>query len=306
MSQAIVVGGLSVAMLLLAVSVFVFVLSNFTQKPIGPVAANSIDEQLSDRKHKPAKESPGPLEQRPGNSRPSPLFPPNKNGARSPQKPRGESVPRPSAPRVPPGKPVTPPKTMLEPPAAPSIPTTPEELDQLREALTAARHALGERNLDLAAAQLLLANRLAKLPEHQGMIDRLQLLHEYVGEFWTVVAEGMQQLNEQGELPLGERIVSVVEANQERILIRDRGRNREFARMELPPKLAQAIAENRLDKESPENKVCLGAFLAVDPDSSPNDARSLWQQAQRAGVLVAGELLPVLTDDYDRIGEPDA
>ena len=302
MSQAIVVGGLSVAMLLLAVSVFVFVLSNFT----GPVAKNPIDEQLPDRNHKPAKESPGPLEQRPENSRSSPLFPPNKRGVRSPQKPGGESVPRPSAPRVPPGKPVTPPKTMLEPPAAPSIPTTPEELDQLREALTAARHALGERNLDLAAAQLLLANRLAKLPEHQGMLDRLQLLHEYVGEFWTVVAEGMQQLNEQGELSLGERIVSVVEANQERILIRDRGRNREFARMELPPKLAQAIAENRLDKESPENKVCLGAFLAVDPDSSPNDARSLWQQAQSTGVLVAGELLPVLTDDYDRIGEPDA
>ena len=180
-------------------------------------------------------------------------------------------------------------------------PPTRAELVKLSVALKSSRAALTERDLEAADRELEEAEQLARLPEHVALVKRLRLLHDYVKEFWNAVAEGMKRLDTEGELKINNTIASVVEATEDRIVVRVNGQNLRYNRMQLPPGLALAIADNWFDASRPVNRVFRGAFLAVEPNYEVDEARAVWEKAAKAGVDQVQDLMPVLNDKYDLV-----
>jgi hypothetical protein len=54
----------------------------------------------------------------------------------------------------------------------------------------------------------------------------------------------------------------------------------------MPKGLANTIANQWFDKK-PQNKLFIGAFLAVDPQGSPAEAKQVWEDAAKAGADAA-------------------
>ena len=180
-----------------------------------------------------------------------------------------------------------------QPPAQPAA-----ELAELSRTLTTARRALAERNLIVAENELARAENLAKLPEHREKLDRLKTLHRYVVEFWKAVTESVDGLRANEELQIGETVALVVETRPGLLIIRIAGTNRRYTPRDIPAGLAKALAARWLDEKAASSKVILGAFLVVDPKSTPALARREWQAAQAAGFEL-GDMMKVIDDTYD-------
>lgn len=144
-----------------------------------------------------------------------------------------------------------------------------------------------------------LASQVRRPPE-RTCVTALDALLMHLEEFWRGVTQATASLRSTEELPIGETMVIVVEADRERIVVRAAGRNRTYAVREMPTALVRAVVEQRFQK-GPDTQILLGAFLAVDPKGDPAEARRLWQAAKNSGADV-GLLMEAL--DYAPDGGP--
>ena len=306
-SQAMVFVGVFGASVLLAVSWITYIVSK------SPEISSAVDIELKGNQTSGANPVSGP----PRQPEPRPDAQPGPDSGLAPR-PEPERVPeqrpqpqppqlqrpQPEPPQLQPPQPQRPqperpqPEPVPQPVSVPVPQPTAEELAQLGSALAAAKTALGDRTFDRANVELATAERLAKLPEHKAMVERLALLRDHVIEFWNAVAEGMVGLDNAGELQVKNTYVAIVEASRARIVIRVAGQNRRYTRLQLPAGLAMAIAMNWFDESQPRNLLFQAAFLAVEPNAEPGDARSVWDRAAAAGVDVEG-VMPVVDDRYD-------
>jgi len=168
-----------------------------------------------------------------------------------------------------------------------------EQTDAARKSLDDIRAALAARDLPKAQASLAEVKRLEVEGPVREERDRLEDLTGYVAEFWDSVDRGMQLLQAVDEIMIGDQPVSVVEVGQGTVILRVAGQNREYTRVNIPPKLALTLAERVLKRDAPENQVLFGAFLAVDAKGDRKLARQAWDTAVRAGLDVK-HLLPEL------------
>ncbi len=176
-----------------------------------------------------------------------------------------------------------------------------EELsDDFRVTTRQVWQAMAARDLVKARETLnALASQVRRPPE-RACVTALDALLMHLEEFWRGVTQATASLRSTEELPIGETMVIVVEADRERIVVRAAGRNRTYAVREMPTALIRAVVEQRFQKGS-DTQILLGAFLAVDPKGDPAEARRLWQAAQNSGADV-GLLMEVL--DYVPDGGP--
>ncbi|MEX0586783.1 MAG: hypothetical protein WD176_09070, partial [Pirellulales bacterium] len=264
-------------------------------KPTLPSQVNASlpgpEKSRVDATHRPVTDLPQPPmpdepkpEPAPGEKMPDEKMPDEKTPAKPDQ----------PAPMPPDLKPLTP------KPVEPEVtkPARPSAVADMVRALTAAKGALGKRQVDQALIETQVATNLAQTPEQKAMCDRLKSLTHYVGEFWKAVRESMKGLKGGEELQIREIIGIVVESSPDSITIKIAGRNRTFDHLTLPSGVAEVLADRWLKQDDPVSKVIKGAFYAVDPQREPKDARRLWQEAQLAGADVE-QLLPVLDDKYD-------
>jgi hypothetical protein len=181
---------------------------------------------------------------------------------------------------------------------AQEAPPDPAQAAKFRASLAAARKALGERAMEDAEARIAEAGELAVSQEQRWLVSGFEALATHVNSFWEAVREGMKGLEEAGELTVGSTLVSVVEANEDRLVIRVNGQNRRYSPDNLPAGVAAAIAKKWFD-DRPENKVILGAFYFVDPRTDLADARRLWEEAAGGGVDVKDllALLPIAASE---------
>jgi hypothetical protein len=209
-------------------------------------------------------------------------------------------------------KPVEPPP-MPQPPAPEPPAPMPEEIPlptraevtAFAKAMITARAALTDGNLEEAKSQLTQAEPLAKLPEHKQMLERLQMLENYVGQFDNALRESVKGFQSGTEIEVGSTVVLVVEVipnpeMPEALILRVAGMNKRYAWSELPAGLAVAIANKWLTQSDPVSKIVTGAYLAVARINSVDRARALWEEADQAGESTRS-LLPVLDDRYDEI-----
>jgi hypothetical protein len=209
-----------------------------------------------------------------------------------------EADPLPKPPSV---KPATP---TPEPPKP--APVDPAQAAKLRRLLANARAKLGERKQAEAKKLIALASQLANTPEEQELVDRVDALEKYVGEFWSAVRDSLKALKPADEIDVDDSTkVIVVEASADTLTIHLGNANRRFTVSQIPSGLAVALAWRSLDANKPENKIFIGAFHLVDPKTGRQFAKQDWNEAAAAGVDVKN-LLPLLEPDPKDATLPDA
>jgi hypothetical protein len=173
----------------------------------------------------------------------------------------------------------------------------------LGKALTTARIALGEQNFEEADKQLAKAEPLAKLPAHREKWARLKEAAGYVKQFRKAVEDAANSLEAGATFTVGSStVVAMVETTPDKVVIRSAGQNKSYPYADLPPGLAVALADLKLDGANPINRVIKGSYYAVakggDDGIRLEKAKTWWEEAQLGGVDI-GHLMPFLTDKYD-------
>ena len=180
-----------------------------------------------------------------------------------------------------------------KPPPTPTAQSDPARPAELRQTFRAVRAAWNARDTAKATQSLEQAAKLATSADEKQELQRLQTLDNHVKHFWGAVSKSLSDLRVGEELHVGSTIVAVVEASPGSLTVHVTGTNQTFTLATLPAGLALLLAERSLDAQSPDTKVSLGAFHAVDGRGQPKVARRLWEEASLAGADV-DELLPLL------------
>ncbi|MFP6612878.1 MAG: hypothetical protein VB835_11255 [Pirellulales bacterium] len=166
------------------------------------------------------------------------------------------------------------PDPMPLPPNPTPIPAEPEPLPELSIGhlkkinfhLDEAKTLLTERDPNTARTMIRLAKQIAeekRTGPHTEKIERMAMLTEFVGEFWSAVDNSIRDLAGQ-DLDVGSTVVHIQAVSQASISYRMAGRNFRKSRHEWPAGLVRAIAERWLEKE-PQSSLFVGAFMAVEP-----------------------------------------
>lgn len=219
---------------------------------------------------KPGPEKPGPADKPSPGEKPGPADP-AQPGEKPKEKPEPGEKPDPSE---------TP-----QPKAPPPPKADPVKQAAWQQAVGEARVSLAEHDLESADGHLAGAAANAQTPEEHAVVERLKLLRAYLGQFWDGVRQSVATLQGGEEIIVGDTRVAVVEADQEKLIVKAAGQLRRWPIERIPASIVLPLAERWFNKNT-ASKVVLGAYLAVDPKGSPQRARQLWEEAARAGVDV--------------------
>jgi outer membrane biosynthesis protein TonB len=261
---------------------------------------------------RPAESAPAattPAEQTPTTSVPMPMpMPTPSNEPTTPPAPVPETTPLPDPKPDPVTEPMSEPEPKPEPAPEPvpmppiPAPAKPADLAALGKALTLGKAAITEQNFDEADKYLAEAASLATTDEHRQLVARLREVAGYVRQFRQAVIAAANEFEAGEAFKVGtSTLVAVVEATPDKIIIRHTGQNKVYPYAELPPGLAVAIADFKLDSADPVSRVVKGAYYAVangDQRALHEKAKTWWEEAQLGGVDLA-HLMPFLTDQYD-------
>jgi hypothetical protein len=198
------------------------------------------------------------------------------------------------------GLPAVPSATPAGPVPGDSAPTA-EQVQELSQAMIAARTALEGGQYDDALAKLAGVSRLPMLDDHAQRYERLQLLVQYARNFREELSKAVAALRGGDEVPVGtSTVVGVVQTERDRITVRVAGANRVYGIDDLPVGLAIAIADTNLSESDPISLVIKGAHLAARKDARDDQlakAREWFREAKQKGADI-GDLDKVLDDSY--------
>ncbi|HEY2839392.1 MAG TPA: hypothetical protein VGJ26_09595 [Pirellulales bacterium] len=228
----------------------------------------------------------------PTSSNPSATSAPNS----APLPPEEPAQPAPAR-SAPPAEPEpTPPPTSPPPDPKPDPVTSAgaKQVAVVREALAEARTALSKRDIVGAAKGLDLALVEASTPELLAEVENAKTLHHYVDGFWGAVRERIQGMKGGEELPIGKRLVNVVERRGDRLIIHDSGRSHTYGAHDMPADYAEALADSWLKKDNPNRAVFIGVFWAVDAKGDAKRGRQILEEAKKAGSTAASDVLEAL------------
>jgi hypothetical protein len=217
-----------------------------------------------------------------------------------PMSPSGLPIVTPATAPSDPGLSPVPPPTPVSPAPDGAAPT-PQQVQELSRALTAARSALENGQFEDALTQLGGVERLPMLPDHFERYQRLQLLIQYARNFRSELSKAISSLSGTDEIPVGtSTVVGVVETGRDRITVRVAGANRTYGIDELPVGLAIAISDLHLAKSDPISLVVKAAYLTSRKDIRADQlakARDWFREAKQKGADI-GDLEKVLDDSY--------
>jgi hypothetical protein len=172
----------------------------------------------------------------------------------------------------------------IEAPAVPEPPPSSQEQKALRAAMEKVGLALSDRDTEAARRHLASARTLAVTEAQKAQLAGLEAMAGHLDEFWNRMSRVVGQLEAGEEFLFNEEPILVVEATPQRLVLRGRGQNREYAIRDIPGLMVIRLADKYLRDQ--ESRVGYGVFLAVDPKGDPQRARAIWETAARAGVDV--------------------
>lgn len=162
-------------------------------------------------------------------------------------------------------------------------------------ALRELRAAMGARDLPAIKAKFEAAGKLKGEPKYDTELNRLELLANYVTQFWQAVdrAGRTMQAGEPRELKIGETIGIFVEYENKTLILKVAGQLRTYPLQTMPHKVALLVAQQELDPNNANNKIIFGTFLLMDAKGDPKLAKQMWDEAAR-GKADVKFLLPEL------------
>jgi hypothetical protein len=220
-------------------------------------------------------------------SEPSPSNDPQKpkSTTKSPPKPQGK--PKPESSETPGPQP------------------TREEIAQVVSAMKSARESLTNSEVNRARKQLAAVMSVPKTAMHEQQFERLSRLIDYNASFQSLLETALGSFRGGSELKIGNTYISIVEINDELVIIRAVGMNKRYRRHEIPPKLAIVFVETAI-KEEPAVLLAKGAYI-LSREKPPEELRSKaldWlTKAAATNAAEVDSLLPVFEDEYE-LGQP--
>lgn len=215
--------------------------------------------------------------------------------------PMPEPESKPVEPEVKPEPEPVKPKPKPEPKPMP----TAAELAELSRLMKEAKTALGDFNFDEATAALEQARGLARLPEHQAIVERLKIVGDMAKRFRQAIQESMGKLDAGDVIKVGTSTeAAIVETSPQKLVIRVAGQNRTYTLDDMPLGLAVNIGERALNTDDPKTKLFKGAYVFVDKRTEAmqlEKVKTWWEEAQDSGID-ASDLLAILSDSYDFAG----
>lgn len=171
-----------------------------------------------------------------------------------------------------------------------------QDEDPKAVALRELRAAMGARDLPAIKTKFEAAAKLkAGDPKYETELNRLELLGNYVTQFWQAVdrAGKTMQASEPRELKSGETIAIFVEYENKTLILKVAGQLRTYPLQTMPAKVALMVAQQELAPNNANNKVIFGTFLLMDAKGDRKLAKQMWDEAAAAKVDVKF-LLPEL------------
>lgn len=178
-----------------------------------------------------------------------------------------------------------------EPETKPETKPEPMPAADAAQAMAAARAEMAAGRPELAQQQLESVGELAADDPHAKEFERVKAMVHYVQGFWTAVGESIAMLEPGQDFAYEDSRAVLVQKEGKNLEFRIAGQSRTFPVDDLPPKIAYALAENRLDANDPNNKLFLGAFQLVSTGGDREKARALWLQASLQGFQEAVDVV---------------
>jgi hypothetical protein len=159
---------------------------------------------------------------------------------------------------------------------------SPEEAAAIAKSLQEVRAALAKRELSKAKDLLDEATIEASAPDSRARVNRVEILISYVENFWDAVRKTLPKLEAAETIEIDGTTIAIVEADEEHLVVRIEGRNREYPWQKLPAKIAYYLANRWLAPDDPVRNLVLAAFEIVEPKGDLTQAQSLLDAATAA------------------------
>jgi hypothetical protein len=159
---------------------------------------------------------------------------------------------------------------------------SPEEAAAVTKALKDVRAALAGRDLTKAKDLLDEATIEATAPDTVAQLNRVEMLTSYVEMFWDAARKTLPKLQAAETIEIDGKMVAIVEADEEHLVVRIEGRNREYNWTKIPPRIAYYLADRWLAKDDPVRNLVLAAFEIVEPKGDLAHAERLLDAASAA------------------------
>lgn len=274
--------------------------------PVPPVNTPSVAEPKKEtpKAETPPEETPEPSKPEPPRRKPKPKPQPEEAPAEEmpaePTKPVAEPKPEPIKPTTPAPEPM--PQPVPEPMPSPSeeMPKA-EDVIKLAKGLREARVLVRESNAEEALKILKGLESLPMAPAHRAKWDRLYFLADSVRQCIEALQRTVPRLEAGSTITVGNTVISIVEGDMQKIIVRINGQNRTYSLNELPVGLGIALADMSLDRKEAVNLVVKGAYVIArsSDDAQIAKARAWWQEAITRGISECERLVPVIEDTYD-------
>lgn len=187
------------------------------------------------------------------------------------------------------------------PPPAPEAAVPPSPPADVEAALQAAYAAMCGGKFDDAAARLGTVSGGSDRSVDERL-KRWQRLLEYARGYADLRTKAYRAAAGGREYDLGDRVIVVIEMNEDTLVYKDSGKNKRVPRNEVPTSIDRAIVEQWLGSDGrAANHLFLGASHLVKERPSPADASREWQRAA-AGGEPDGRMLEPLVEDPVIVG----
>ncbi len=152
----------------------------------------------------------------------------------------------------------------------PSASGKPEQLQAAQTALAKARQILATAKWDQMNAAAEAAAQAAATPEQKQMAKQLVQLAELATHYHDGVEKALDGLKAAETFNVSDQLqISVVEITAEKVVLRFNGRNKDYARAELPLVIAHKIAGFTMQVDAPATKAAAQAYQSLAPVTTP-------------------------------------
>lgn len=184
------------------------------------------------------------------------------------------------------------------PTEVPNMATIPGVTEPTAEQLEAAQAALQKARQAISTAQWTQMNTAAEAAvtaaateEQKKMADQLVHLAEVASYYHVGVEKALDGLKASETFNVTEQLqIAVVEITPTKVTLRFNGRNKDYARSELPLVIAHKIASFSMPVDSPATQIAAQAYQAIAPVTTP---------PYRDQAIKTLEAMPAQPDDVD-------
>lgn len=164
------------------------------------------------------------------------------------------------------------------------------------DALAAAREAMAQRDLALAAEHIERSALHATSIDDYGRVDGIRLVLDKLGQFWGAVGQATANLKKDDVLQVQGKDVTVIAVHGETVVLGAQSSEQKSFSIgvsDIEAALAIALASNELRQTGPGAMLAVGTFLALDRQGDAEQARKIWSMAAQQGFpveLLMGEI----------------